>query len=562
MKEYNRSEFVKDLISAIEEAEAIPKVRNSPEPIFQKLHFDFPVVTVAELALLENSFIKGVEFAKLNNRFLEVVHEGAFGCGCPSSSDGPPRSDVLAAAYQRLYAIAILSTLHRVLTGQICEAQAHLHAVHPPSNSGADFDGGPAGVDMPAKVVYLTERVHVVLGTSLEGVWRDGSVNDAISICLAALCRHPLFWQLLPALTTLCLVVYDRVISCDSAEAVSRGLKMLQEALDSAGFGHADAEVDDKRHTTLLLLLNTAASLSSRLRDASARRQLFIWTIDATEQCGRLLEFCEQQSMTRGKKCSRLEETKERGHDAFFGREDAWHAMVAVARLVEFCVLEAPRSKACLDIPDNLLTTGVFRSLIMSLLRKEIDINSEPLVRSVLLCCSSSSKLRDWANAVPGYSSALHNSQSLRHGKLRLYGALFATLTSSDHNDEETIAACITVVDVATLETTLQIMSAMHACHGRFDSYTPSMLWGSKTLDALSSASKSLRKLSCSVEQHDAMTKSKVDIGGDGRGGAAMESEAIQTDALMARQTRLLRPECLRMIKLLMNDPEVADKSH
>jgi len=445
-----------------------------------------------------------------------------------------------------------------------------------------------------SKLLYLCSKLsyHIV---SSSAAWQDGVLLSSLGMCLMALWQSPSFQKLLPAASAVCNLLHDRCIHSGNPaefeacmEALVKGLRLSKDSTTAA----AAAVGKENSSSAILLGVSTAASLSRRLPQGPSRRKL--WTqIDEfwIQVAAGVLEQKESQWRRQKKKNVVVNTTgspnSKMPPPVKLEEEDA--QVIAISALItEFYILDAPVVANIDKIQDVLLSTGLFRGLVVSFVSHGWEPTLESLRHTILICCASSAGLLTWARAVPGFSTAWEHPEFALKGSLERYGAVQAVVFGLAYGDEALArillrdgggsptakdSLFLSAEDIPEVYTALKLLTSVqkardYAGRGRKGrGETASLFSGSVIVAALEALSSSLRALKVALDEA---------AGDDSTGSTRDESEQAeqlreeeklalssteQAGRLAARRAKMLQPECLRMIKRLRAKPGSARKS-
>ena len=543
----------------------------SPPPTYPRVLSSGPapapqLVSTRELAALADAFAISISAPTLTNKFLEVVEEESTPRAPKHAAERPagagaevdPEADALAAAYQKLFALALLHTVRRALDTSPPESAAEMLAgvsLPPPQEEGTGDSATDAAASLEPKLLRLACSLayhKVSAGT----VWKDGSVLAAAEGCLASIRAHGRFLQLLPAAGAVCSLVHDRLASCPAEYDACMTALISALGVSSASFGAARGQLDAGDCAATMLLLGTGASLAQRLPSGAARKRLWVHTREVfLPAAAKLLERCEAQRAKRARsggtaRAGVVEEEEER------------HAVATTSVLVEFFLLSAPpaEARAPAQLKDALVASGVMRSVVLSFAAAGAEPAAEPLRRAVLACCASSAGLRAWAHAVPGFAAAWEQPGFQPGGACQLHGALHGCLAGQPGADEA--LACLIqelagggVDGVPELHAALRTLTVVHEAGGGAPA------WGPAAEGALQAASTQLRATMTAAATEGSEEAQGGDEGDEEEDAGAAEERkmrrgaAAQAVLLAGRQAARLHPECLRMVKALAAKP-------
>ena len=260
------------------------------------------------------------------------------------------------------------------------------------------------------------------------------------------------------------------------------------------------------------------------------------------------------------------------------------HIISISSILTEFYIVEAPVVVKIEKIQEVLLSSGLFRSLVLSFISYGREAGLESLRRALLIACASSPGLLTWAKAVPGFSTAWEHPEFAIGGSLGRYGAVHAAVFGLPTGDEalasvlllgkaSSESTAITAEDVPEVYITLQLVESVQKARdragkgGKERAERLSFFSGVKTVAALESLSSSLRGLKVELDtiagdnnKDNAFDESEQAEKAREEEKLAVSSE-VQAGKLAARRAKLLQPECLRMIKGLLSKPGSVGKS-
>lgn len=570
---------------------------------------------------------------ELTSKFMEVVREEAARsppeaaeAGAASTSagaaDGGPQAGApgpLAAAYQSLYAAAIVCTLRRALEGTEDEAAAHLRGVDGPEapldvaavdggvarfaqagghangaaeamravvlDSDDDGDGfaplqspasaaaGPANgaaaaarappsweADVAPKVLQLSRRLgYHAVGAAF--AWRELQLVDALVHLVRLSWARP---STRPAAEALCALLHDRMVSAPA------DVDRLPAVLDALGVSpHAALDADGA--AAAALGLGTAASLAGQLATVSARRRLWQEAHDVLLPAGaRLLEWREAQRARRARRAGGGGGAPAAARQRAEEEEGEAQAAMVVCQLSCHYVLHAPPSAAApAKLQEALLRGGLFRSLVLLLRDAGAAPAAEPLRRAMLTACAAAPGLAAWAAAVPGFNAAWEEPAFLAGGACELHGAAWAALAEAEAapgGGDARLAAALAAQQpldadrLPGLYASLLLLADLQQASGR-GARAP---WGPAAGAALSSLALALRSLSFAEEEAEggagaAAGDPEAEAAADAR--KLAQTPAQQAPRLAARRARRLQPECLRLAKALAQRPGAAGKA-
>ncbi|KAL4548052.1 hypothetical protein Ndes2526B_g07261 [Nannochloris sp. 'desiccata'] len=427
-----------------------------------------------------------------------------------------------------------------------------------------------------SKLLYLSSKLSYH-NVSSSAAWQDGILLSCLERCLTALRQHPSFLELLPAAGAVCSVLRDRCVHsrniaefATSMEAVVKGLSLSKDSTVQGAAGK-----DEKAAAASLLGLRTAASLSTRLPQGPSRRKL--WTqIDEfwLQVAAGMLERKEAQWRQQKKKTKDSTTTA----TAAAAAEEEDIQIIAISALItEFYILDAPIIVTKDKIQDVLLSTGLFRGLVVSFINHGRELLVlESLCRTLLICCASSTGLLTWAKAVPGFPSAWDHPEFVENGSLERYGAVHAAVFGLANGDEALARVLlllgnggIEAENVPEVYITLKLVKSVQKARdrsGKGGKETASFLSGTATVAALENLSSSLRALKVVLDEQDCENDSMATVD-ESEEAEKREEEKLalssgqQARKLAARRAKLLQPECLRMIKGLRAKPGSVGKS-
>ena len=444
-------------------------------------------------------------------------------------------------------------------------------------NTQLHHQGSSGNIDVEEKLIFLSSRLNYHLVPS-SAAWQDGVLLNATHECILTLRNHPKFLQLLPAVGALCALLQDRIFSTPKelekgVDALINGLKLAK----SSETTQVDSSAANSAAT--LLGLGIAAALSVRLPSGPPRRQFWtqvrsLWLPAAAE----MMERGEMQLLQRSRKTKSTNSNSNESAE----RQEHHHLVSIAACISEFYVTDAPLGTKAAQIQDLLLSSGIFRGLVLAFIREGKEPTNEALRRAVLVCCAASPGLLTWASAVPNFSAAWEQPEFCAPGGVfALYGALHAALSSHQHGDEALAAHMLgeeretrdlTVDDVPRLYTTLVLLDAVHRAASASSQGSGSgrqqSVWGSATEAALHSVTVALRSLVASKGDGG-----DGDISGEKTSVAVAEDEEAEDAAklelnsevhagqLAARRAQMLQPECLKLLKGLRAKPGSVGKS-
>jgi hypothetical protein len=459
-----------------------------------------------------------------------------------------------------------------VIAPVVATPMATAAAAAPGSTSAAGSLSDPTSLVI-SKLLYLSSKLsyHVV---SFSSVWQDGALLSSLEKCLTALRQHPQFLELLPAADAVCSVLHDRCVHSGNSVEFETAMGALVNGLGLTKDAKLAAE-KEKSAAAVLVGLKTTASLSSRLPQGPSRRKL--WTqIDEfwLQLAAGVLEQKETQWRQQKKKEKEINQSDTTTSAA--SEEDI--QIIAISSLItEFYILDAPVVVKIDKIHDVLLSTGLFRGLILSFIKFGRERALESLRRTLLICCSAFTGLLTWAKAVPGFSTAWEYPEFREDGSLERYGAVHAAVFGLAGGDEalarvlllgDTGGKILQAENVPEVYVTLQLIESVQKAKDRAGrggkGETVSFLSGSVTAAALESLSSSLRALKVDLDdtkdQDTRRDESEEAEKAREEEKLALSSEE-QAGRLAARRAKLLQPECLRLIKGLRAKPGSVGKS-
>ncbi len=445
-----------------------------------------------------------------------------------------------------------------------------------PTSSFSSIGGGGTAansdplVEVISKIQYLSSKLsyHIV---SSAAAWQDGILLSTMEQCLTALCRHPHFLELRPAAGAVCNLLHDRCVHSGNPVEFETAMAAVVNGLHLNGKEGVLAGVRKEKENlaALLLGLSTAASLSSRLPQGPSRRKL--WT-QSDEFWIQLAAGVLEQKEAQWRK-----QKKKKTTDISDGAdEDAVQILVISSLIAEFYILDAPLVVTMDKIQDVLLSTGLFRSLILSFINYGRQVSLEALRRTLLICCSSSTGLSTWAKAVPGFSAAWEYPEFREKGELERYGAVHAAVFGQADGDEA--LARVLLLDGRRIEAenvpevyiTLKLIESVQKARDRGErrgKEGASFLPGTETVAALERLGSSLRALKAALDDTEGQYDKIAARDESEEAEKAREEEKLalsseqQAGKLAARRAKLLQPECLRIIKGLRAKPGSVGKS-
>jgi len=452
-----------------------------------------------------------------------------------------------------------------------------------------DFDTVSEPINVViSKLLYLSSKLSYYVVSS-PVAWQDGVLLSSLETCLLALRQHPSFLELLPAAGAVCNVFHDRCLHSGNLVEFAACMEALVKGLSLSKSSPAAATAEKEKSSLAILLgLSTAASLSGRLPQGPSRRKLWTQSDDFWIQVAAGILEQKEAQWRQQKKNKGNNTTAADGTPPSFKLEEEDAQIIAVSALItEFYILDAPVVASIDKIQDVLLSTGLFRGLILAFINCGWILSSESLRRTLIICCASCTGLLTWARAVPGFSNAWEHPEFAIGGSLERYGAIQAAVFGLAHGDEALAQiflrdsrgvsaskdSTLSAEDIPEIYDTLKLVSSVQkardlAGRGRKGGgATASFLFGSATVAALEALSSSLRSLKVALDDAAGDDNTNTTHGESEEAEKLREEEKLalssteQAEKLAARRAKLLQPECLRMVKGLRAKPGSIGKS-
>ena len=463
------------------------------------------LLSAPEVLALAESFQSHARWALVSNRFLGVLKDcivvratatsaaaaAAAAAGNTTDATQPSTSnvhddgdEVLTSALQKLYALAILTTITRALvvnkntyvgngkndsgTDDVLqgitpppevslsdETNEEKHSAleesaltlrhqagngkhpHPDSESVSDYEDvgalhvplpPQAAAPQPATTTSPTTSHRLIHLSSLlsfplvssSGAWQDGDLTIAAQECLVAVRSHPEYSNLLPVVGTVAALLLGRIQS--NPASLESGMDALITGLQLESGG---TDVQSKA-----LGLEVAASLSSALPPGPSRRLLWrqtqdVWLPIATE----ILENSEKKKHTYRMTQNQASEVHEQ-------QQQQQRVVVVSARIIEFYVVDATSMKNE-NVKNSLIhSSGCFRGLALACMQYPDDIGLKRAL--VVVCAVDPEGMVAWLRAVPGFMSVWESTSS------DLYKALLGVQEYGDQ--DANVAAALSSV--------------------------------------------------------------------------------------------------------------------
>ncbi|KAK9805151.1 hypothetical protein WJX72_002371 [[Myrmecia] bisecta] len=402
--------------------------RDLAKAAYNKLQFDFPLVSQMELSALVSSYRRAplAEAAVLLDRSgaLLVCREALTKPryeGQPESSSQPQPTANEADGY-RLHAASGEAANGQQAAAAQAEQEDEddfeykdMDVPAPPSSTArrsrrpaTTESVATAGAAGPAaatqKLLQLLRHVSYALVAD-GGVWREMDMGGDVVACLGLVQRHEKADELQGITLVLLALIIDRL---GASPADMDLLSQSWTALGVAGEPKAACTRTVGRATSPAIpaacraALSLATALPGRLQTASAHRQL--WSqiheglLPTLARCLEMLAACK-------------------GPDF---RGEAGTDLALICCILEFLVMQAP---AGAEIGDDLLQAGAFRALVLLFASHTAHPAAVPLRRAMLLLCAASARLGAWAAAVPAFKQRLSSEDFLECGDAALHGA-------------------------------------------------------------------------------------------------------------------------------------------
>ncbi|PRW58348.1 hypothetical protein C2E21_2994 [Chlorella sorokiniana] len=588
--------FAAQLIAALEEAQA---AASQPKPAhllaqaaYEKLQFDFPVVSEAELAALVDEFASGKRRG-VTARFLSVLRENAgsaaagsgdatasssaaptvAGTGSatssnPSSSSSSSGQD-LVPLYQRLYAVAVLQTLQSCLEAPEAAAAEQLAGLTPPAATGSFF--GAEG----------SSALEVALAAAAEQQSEPGDLSELEHRLSQQEDDDSFAYEPLEAAPA------SAPVQQTAAQGPAGQLAAAQPGNGSAAAAAAQPGNGSAAAAAALLaqLSELAGHLSYHcMSEAAAWRELRLMQrlaacLAAVQRHPSLPDLgAVAQPLLRlaVDRCVAAPAELEAGMPALLDALGATAGSSSSSAPPGFAAASSSSfgggsggASGGSKLQDAFLRGGLLRSLVLLFIQLGAQPGAEPLRCALLLACAAARPLADWATAVPGFTAATAAPELGPGGAAQLHGALWSVLLGGGSSALAALLGDATPADkVPALFQALQLMADVQAVARR-------PLWDGEVAAALRRLGDTLRqqysKPRDEAEAAGAASgsgKAAAGAAGSEKGLAGEQGEAerdVQADAaklalgaeeqaslLAARRAQQLQPACLKLVKDLL----------